>query len=163
MASGIVWEAKVAAGVVLKCSWCKRAMYMFFVSQQTRWPFLTFPTQRAYADKQNDIVKKNTKVIVGKIVQKIDFEKHNLLPFSFSFNQSGRREPMWMESLRSKALADFCKRHLFKFCTFSTSEGGCLCFGAKNSAACQVLEDVASSDFSSKQELHLLAIKKIFF
>lgn len=105
--------------------------------------------------------QKNTKVIVGKIVQKI--EKHDLLPFSFFLNQSGRREPMWMESLRSKALADFCKRHLFKFCTFSTSEGGCLCFGAKNSAACQVLEDVASSDFSSKQELHLLAIKNFFF
>lgn len=38
-----------------------------------------------------------------------------------------------------------------------------MCFGAKNSAACQVLEDVASSDFSSKQELHLLAIKNFFF
>ena len=45
------------------------------------------------ADKQNDIGKK-IKVIVGKIVQKIDLEKHDLLPFSFFLKQSGRREPM---------------------------------------------------------------------
>ena len=104
--------------------------------------------------------QKNTKVIVGKIVQKI--EKHDLLPFSFFLNQSGRREPMWMESLRSKALADFCKRHLFKFCTFSTSEGGCLCFGAKYTAACQVLEDVKTRiAFVGDQEFFFKSLKLI--
>ena len=40
------------------------------------------------------ILEKKIKVIVGKIVQKIDLEKHDLLHFPFFLEQSGRREPM---------------------------------------------------------------------
>ena len=96
-----------------------------------------------------------------------NFEKLDLLTFSFFLFWSERLcEPMWMESLRSKDFADFCKRHLFKFprraLSQPQSEGGrvFVCWAKKfQRLSCRVLEDVLSSDFSSQLELYLSAIQ----
>ena len=120
--------------------WTRKDQLVF--SNRSPW-FLLMMTRRKNVQRWQTewYWEKKIKVIVGKIVQKIDLEKHDLLHFPFFLEQSGRREPMWMES-KIKSFGWFCKRHLFKFCIFSTSEGGCLCLGAKYTAACQVLEDV---------------------
>ena len=120
---------------------CKRAMYMFFVFPTNPMANFNVSHLEGLMLTNRMILGKKNKSHCGKNCPKIDLEKHDLLHFPFFLEQSGRREPMWMES-KIKSFGWFCKRHLFKFCIFSTSEGGCLCFGAKYTAACQVLEDV---------------------